>query len=42
MESKGNKDDLMAAKTEFNNTLEAMETFSNQFYSVIDHVRFYG
>lgn len=41
MESKGNKDALMAAETEFNNILEDIKTFSNQFYSVIDHVRFY-
>ena len=38
-ESEGNKDGLLAAKTDFNSAREAITLFSNQFYANVNHVR---
>ncbi|XP_022786261.1 collectin-12-like [Stylophora pistillata] len=37
-DSKRNKDNLMATKTEFNSTTDAIKSFSDRFYEVVDHV----
>ena len=38
-ESEGNKDALLAAKTDFNSARVAITLFSNKFYATVNHVR---